>query len=51
MGEKAKAIMAEKIAQGGLDEFRHGVILPKSKLLIKPVKGGTVLVDTDFTLR
>lgn len=51
MGEKAKALMAEKIAQGGLDEFRHGVVLPKSKLLIKPVKGGTVLVDTDFTLR
>lgn len=51
MTPTAKTLMIEKIKQSGLNAFSIGEVLKGAKLLPVLVKGGTVLVNSDFTLR
>ena len=51
MTPTAKTLMIEKIKQSGLNVFSIGEVLEGAKLLPILVKGGTVLVNSDFTIR
>lgn len=51
MTPTAKALMSEQIKKIGLSAFSVGKVLKGTKLRPVLVKGGTVLVNSDFTIR